>query len=200
MKRLIKKAEIWDPNNIDEIDIEDLEFMLEDFDDWLGTDADSVNLMWAMETNPDCIYSGELYRCIGINSDKLYSNIKFPISKMDFIDKIKNSINNNKGSEISYTKEVAIAEMWKANDINEASVVIKSNTQGLDINKFYEKWKDIINDMGYLFNYEKYLHEKEVVCKYTNDFDIYSISGYTENTLPDEIDEIFYNENILKNL
>lgn len=174
MKRLIKQSEI-DINNIDMVEAEN---MIKELDKYVQGYYDGIpDIKNMIDKNPDCIYSGILYRCVfldeGFKND--IENESFPIN-MNEVVKIAKKHMYKPYDYCSFTKYQGIADTW-INDNDDPCVTIKVDNEGLDVEAMTKKWENYISEdyMEYLQSYSS--SESEVICKMKNDFEIITICG-----------------------
>lgn len=169
MKRLIKKAIIND-------DLLEAEKMIKELNEYVEGYYDGVpDIEHMLSKNPDCKYSGTLYRCVFLDDNFIDSvtNELFPIDMNKVLEIAKQHMYKSY-SYCSFTKYQYIADTWM-NENNDPCVTIELDNEGLDVLAMTEKWENYISEeyMEYLQSYAK--SESEVICKMKNDFKIISI-------------------------
>ena len=184
MKRLLKKAIM----NIDDEDLSKAEEMIKELDEYVQGYYDGVpNIEYMLSENPDCKYSGTLYRCVFLddNFKNDIENLSFPVS-MNNIAEIAKQHMYKPYDYCSFTKYQGIADTWM-NENNDPRITIKTDNEGLDVVAMVNKWENYISEdyMEYLQSYAKY--ESEVICRMKNDFEVVTICG------EDVIDKTFEN-------
>ena len=176
MKRLIKKS----TNE----NLEEMIDLIEGLAKWCQWDLGTLDVNRMLELNPDCVYNGKLYRGMGTQGYDVLdiieeTNIEFPITVMDIVNKVKKELIYIDNKYCSFTKELQQAEDWNnTRDFNQqsCSYIVEIESKGLDIEKVYNKWKDDINTES-MSIINDCLFIKEVISKLSHDFKIYSIQG-----------------------
>lgn len=176
MKRLIRKAIM----SVNDEDLSKAEEMIKELDEYVQGYYDGMpNIEYMLFENPDCKYSGILYRCVFLDDDFIddIKNQSFPIDINQVLEIAKQHMYKSY-SYCSFTKYQGVADTWM-NENNDLCITIKTDNEGLDVVAMTEKWENYISEdyMEYLQLYAR--SESEVICPMKYDFEIVSLCGQT---------------------